>query len=95
MIGSGWREDWSLNVVVTLLGMCAQYIDVEVQLPGVDQRWRCTGFYGFADQALRVHSWELLRQLAASNNLPWVVGGDYNEVLSNEEKEGAYRDMIT
>lgn len=21
--------------------------------------------------------------------------GDYNEVLSNEEKEGAYRDMIT
>lgn len=65
-----WRKD----VVVTVLGMCAQYIDVEVQLPGVDQRWRCTGFYGFAGQALRVHSWELLRQLAASNNLPWVVG---------------------
>lgn len=79
-----WRKD----VVFTLLGMCSQFIDVAVQFPGADQRWHCTGFYGFADQALRARSWDLLQQLAAHNDLPWVVGGDYNEVLSNNEKEG-------
>lgn len=44
------------------------------------------GFYGYADQALRARSWKLLRQLVGKNALPWVVGGDYNEILSIDEK---------
>lgn len=87
-IAGGLAMLWRKDVVVTLLGMCSQYIDVEVQFLGADHRWRCTGFYGFADQALRARSWDLLRQLAAHNDLPWVVGGDYNEVLSTNEKYG-------
>lgn len=49
---------------------------------------RCTCFYGVADQALRSQSWDLLRTLAATNDLPWVVGGDFNEILTNSENEG-------
>lgn len=68
--------------------MSANHIDVAVKLQGQDHQWRCTGFYGFADHNLRHRSWDLLRLLAGQYNLPWIVGGDYNEILSNEEKQG-------
>lgn len=55
---------------------------------GLNQKWRCTGFYGVADQAVKHRSWALLRHLATQSTLPWIVGGGHNEILSNEEKEG-------
>lgn len=33
-------------------------------------------------------SWDLLHQLASHSDLSWIVGGNLNEILSNEEKEG-------
>lgn len=58
------------------------HIDVEATLPGDSLIWRCTGFYGWADHSQR------LRHLANQRNLPWIVGGDFNEILPNEEKVG-------
>lgn len=33
-------------------------------------------------------SWNLLRGLNRENFLPWVITGDLNEILANEEKLG-------
>ncbi|KAM7258105.1 hypothetical protein ACFE04_013846 [Oxalis oulophora] len=61
----------------------AAHIDVVV-----GESWRCTGFYGNPVASLRKHSWLHLQNLKSASNLPWLVGGDFNEILSNEEKWG-------
>lgn len=79
---------WKKGVKVDLQSYSSNHIDVRVQTPNNSQPWRCTGIYGVADQSLRHQSWDSLRSLASGGDLPWVVGGDYNEILSNDEKEG-------
>ncbi|KAL5741976.1 hypothetical protein ACOSP7_028708 [Xanthoceras sorbifolium] len=57
------------------------------------RRWRFTGFYGEPKQWLREQSWVLLRRLAGLDNLPWLIGGDFNEILRGAEKEGGLARM--
>lgn len=37
---------------------------------------------------MKKHTWELLRRLHYDSSLPWVCGGDFNEVLAPHEKLG-------
>jgi hypothetical protein len=60
------------------------HIDAIVSQAGCDN-WRFTGFYGNPEVAQRHHSWELLRQLNRVAGIPWLVMGDFNEVLLREE----------
>lgn len=53
--------------------------------------WRCTCFYGNPVTAYRYSSWELLRRLFSMNELaifPWLIGGDFNEIMFEHEKQG-------
>ncbi|XP_019178334.1 PREDICTED: uncharacterized protein LOC109173550 [Ipomoea nil] len=51
-------------------------------------KWRLTGFYGYSDRGRRRESWQLLRTLSSLSTLPWVVMGDYNDILDQSEKYG-------
>ncbi|XP_057803521.1 uncharacterized protein LOC131018835 [Salvia miltiorrhiza] len=50
--------------------------------------WRFTGFYGFPERGRRRESWNLLRRLAVINSLPWVIAGDFNDLLDPGDKRG-------
>lgn len=50
--------------------------------------WRFTVFYENLVVEKRAKSWKLIERLSGVLNLPWVIGGDFNEILFNEEKEG-------
>lgn len=41
--------------------------------------------------ANRHETWNLLRSLNSGSSLPWVVGGDFNEILDTQEKTRAQR----
>ncbi|XP_075499819.1 uncharacterized protein LOC142538372 [Primulina tabacum] len=69
--------------------MDSGYIDCLVK-EGSTQ-WRFIGFYGNPVTSMRTQSWQLIRRLAGIHelsSLPWLVGGDFNEILFDSEKFG-------
>ena len=82
---------WKVDFDVSLLSYSRFHIDTTVISHG-DKKWRLTGFYGNPVANQRSHGWTLLRRLAGLSSLPWVVGGDFNEIVSAQEKlEGCVR----
>ncbi|XVF39981.1 hypothetical protein PTKIN_Ptkin01aG0076500 [Pterospermum kingtungense] len=55
-----------------------------------DQRglWRLVSFYGFSERSRRRDSWNFIKRLYSSSSLPWVLIGDFNDLLSLEDKRG-------
>ena len=50
--------------------------------------WHLTGFYGAPETSRRDESWALLKVIRDRSTLPWLVIGDFNEIVSVSEKEG-------
>jgi hypothetical protein len=67
--------------------------------------WRFTGFYGEPKWEDRHLSWDRLRGLNNRHGMPWIVIGDFNEIMYSDEKEGgnprpqgymqAFRDVLS
>ncbi|MBA0575725.1 hypothetical protein Golob_024103 [Gossypium lobatum] len=53
--------------------------------------WIFTGFYGNANPNLRSTSWDILRRVGGVVREDWVVGGDFNAILNDAEKDGGRR----
>ncbi|XP_024172126.1 uncharacterized protein LOC112178168 [Rosa chinensis] len=66
----------------------ANHIDAEVGILGSRGVFRFTGLYGVATIMNRVITWNLLCTLAAQVLLPWLVAGDFNEILNHADKSG-------
>ncbi|XP_073272102.1 uncharacterized protein [Primulina huaijiensis] len=80
---------WMDSLSVTVTSFSAGHIDCSV-IEGT-KNWRFTGFYGNPNVSHRLHSWELLRRLRGIRELaglPWLVGGDFNEICFDSEKVG-------
>ncbi|XP_040363828.1 uncharacterized protein LOC112169513 [Rosa chinensis] len=83
-LGFFWTED----ITVQVLTFSSHHIDLEVSSGPGEPRWRLTGFYGYARTCECDLSWQLIRDLCDFDSLPWVIIGDFNEILNNEEKTG-------
>ncbi|KAL5842737.1 hypothetical protein ACOSQ3_013340 [Xanthoceras sorbifolium] len=78
---------WSKNTVVDLLSFSRFHIDVKISSV-CNKTWRFSGFYGHPDPSQRHHAWTMLRRLHGMYQLPWLVAGDFNEILEESEKQG-------
>ena len=79
---------WKSNVKVTVRFINRWYIDALIDSGGDIGEWRLTGFYGNPSTHRRVESWETLKCLRQQTNKPWACIGDFNEILSVNEKVG-------
>ena len=79
-----WRE----GADICFKGCSNSYIDVVVNGGSDSTPWRATGFYGNPDVGKRFISWQLLEILKEQSTLPWIVFGDFNEILHPGEKIG-------
>ncbi|XP_031131674.1 uncharacterized protein LOC116033058 [Ipomoea triloba] len=86
-LSGGLALFWRKNCSARLLSYSRNHVDVEVTQPG-PICWRMTCFYGFLERGRRKDSWDLLRSLAPRSPLPWVVLGDFNDLLYQTEKRG-------
>ena len=78
-----WKKDFNVYVESSSLN----HIDVVIN-KGKEKAWRFTGFYGAPETLLRDETWNLLRDLHSRFSLPWLCGGDFNELLKSHEKCG-------
>ena len=78
-----WKKDFDLRVVSSSLNR----IDTII-FGDTDKAWRFMGFYGILENHRRSDSWNLLRNLHNQFSLPWLCGGDFNELVKSHEKRG-------
>ena len=79
-----WRRETNLEIK----SFSKHHIDAVVIEGGNGFKWRITGFYGHLETHLRKKSWNFLDTLNNQYHLPWLCLGDFNEILSREEKQG-------
>lgn len=73
------------NVDLSIKSFSKYHIDSIIEGP---QAFRLTIIYGDSNANLRYKSWEILRQLNNGNEEPWLVIGDFNEVMYSWEAKG-------
>lgn len=59
-----------------------------------DLVWRYTGFYGYLEESNKQLSWNLLSNLNNQFELPWLCGGDFNEIMDETEKKGEVAEEV-
>ncbi|XP_024159346.1 uncharacterized protein LOC112166695 [Rosa chinensis] len=80
---------WSDDIHAELRSKSANHIDVVLGKPDETKKWRFTGIYGFAARSDRNRTWSLIKTLANETyNLPWLIAGDFNEIMMQADKSG-------
>ncbi|XP_072087424.1 uncharacterized protein [Arachis hypogaea] len=67
---------WAMNQCVTL------------EIDGGGRRWICSAVYGSPQATTRVELWSHLLDIGLCIQDPWVVVGDFNDILSVHEVKG-------
>jgi exonuclease III len=80
-----WRNDVQLEIQ----NYSRRHINSLIKEGDRDSYWKLTSFYGHPDCTKRNESWALLRHLQQLHPSPWLVIGDFNEIVSQNEKFGA------
>ncbi|XP_074301205.1 uncharacterized protein LOC141632563 [Silene latifolia] len=79
-----WRE----GVEVEIISSTAHHIDVAIRgLLNLDE-WRLTGVYGLSRNKDKWKTWQLMWDIRPLSSLPWVMIGDFNQILFEHEKMG-------
>ena len=85
--GGGLALFWKKDLHLSVESSSQNHIDVVIN-KGKENAWRFTGIYGAPETHLRLETWNLLRELHSQRSLPWLCGGDFNELLKSHEKHG-------
>ncbi|XP_058741383.1 uncharacterized protein LOC131613755 [Vicia villosa] len=52
--------------------------------------WRLTCYYGYPERNRRRQAWDMLREISSMSSLPWCIIGDFNDMLSQQDKHGIH-----
>ncbi|XP_074305507.1 uncharacterized protein LOC141640720 [Silene latifolia] len=79
---------WKEGVDVEIISSTAHHIDVVVRGLFNLNEWRLTGIYGWSNNEEKWRTWQLMRDIKPLSTLPWLMIGDYNQILFEHEKKG-------
>ncbi|XP_060183464.1 uncharacterized protein LOC132613460 [Lycium barbarum] len=65
-----------------------QHIAIKIKAQGMQKALLITVVYAKCTQVERRFLWESLEDIAKNCNSPWMIGGDFNVITSEEEKYG-------
>ncbi|GAU39014.1 hypothetical protein TSUD_378900 [Trifolium subterraneum] len=78
---------WKDSVKCRVMNYSRNFINIIVEDEDKGE-WRLTCYYGYPERNRRKLAWDLLRELRDMSTLPWCVIGDFNDLLSQEDKKG-------
>ena len=81
-----FRSMWKEGLDVALSSFSIHHIDVQITSEEMGS-FRLTGVYGAPNVANRASVWEFYKSLVGPPQA-WLMIGDFNEILSPEEKQG-------
>ncbi|KAG2303409.1 hypothetical protein Bca52824_032060 [Brassica carinata] len=77
---------WRDTVTVDVLKDSPNIIDAEIKFKGTSSF--VSFIYGAPAVGNRSAFWNSVSQMARDEDTPWLLTGDFNEILNNQEKEG-------
>lgn len=81
---------WKQHVDLTVYFQSPNFVDCYVKSNGFG--FFLSFVYGHPNPSFRNNLWERLQRIAINRRgLPWFIQGDFNELLSNNEKQGGRR----
>jgi hypothetical protein len=78
---------WKDTIKCKVMNYSRNFINLVVE-EKEEGEWRLTCYYGYPERGRRSQAWNLLRELRDMSDLPWCVIGDFNDLLSQEDKRG-------
>lgn len=79
-----WDKEWEWNIITDTI----QQIRIIFTHQMTYQQALITTIYARCSAVERLELWEDLERIAEGSSIPWVVGGDFNIILNDEEKLG-------
>jgi hypothetical protein len=79
---------WKNEANLTIQNYSRRHINVTTSYGMDGEFWKITCFYGHPDTTKRKEAWALLRHLSNFLPSPWIVMGDFNEIVDLSEKRG-------
>jgi hypothetical protein len=77
------------TVLVDIINSDFNYFDFLISSVTETTKWRATGIYGYPQQHNKTLTCKLISDLSDTNIHPqWLIFGDFNIMLSNDEKHG-------
>lgn len=84
-IGIFWRN----YDLCSLISYSTTFVNLDVHDDDLAV-WRITAFYGYSERSRRRASWDMLRSIGQDVNSPWLCIGDFNDLLSQDDKIGLH-----
>lgn len=84
-LSGGLALFWNDQLCVDFKEINERYIDVFVRVLPSEPMWRMTCVYGEPRTENSHLMWSKLRELKAKYDLPWIILGDFNEALWQQE----------
>ncbi|KAI8546418.1 hypothetical protein RHMOL_Rhmol07G0115600 [Rhododendron molle] len=85
--GGGLCFMWKRGITVCVIGSSNYWVDMEVRFED-GKLWRYTGIYASIDMREMRLIWDEVSNFRIQGDVPWVIMGDFNAIVSNEEKRG-------
>ncbi|XP_060183220.1 uncharacterized protein LOC132613188 [Lycium barbarum] len=79
-----WADEWQGLIVADT----DQQVTLKMNLMGNGQEFFITTVYAKCDEKEREELWDSLTLMIPDNSNPWLVGGDFNVILLEQEKQG-------
>ncbi|CAA7019207.1 unnamed protein product [Microthlaspi erraticum] len=84
--GGGLAHLWKKEIELRILHQCDNFIDTEIRFQG--KTFMATFVYGAPDKENRKAVWDAIIEKTEGRDTPWLLTGDFNEILDNSEKVG-------
>ncbi|XP_058724489.1 uncharacterized protein LOC131595962 [Vicia villosa] len=80
---------WRNSEVCSVLNFTRNFVNLMVKEDNKEE-WRLSCYYGFPERSRRKLAWDMIRDLRQMSSTPWCIIGDFNDLLSQDDKRGIH-----